>query len=89
MPNFNKKDLVAAVSKTTGKAQKDVDEVITATLSVIREQADAGDTVILSGFGRFKAKERAARPGRNPATGEPITIAASRSLGFKPSKSST
>lgn len=89
MANFTKSDLIAAVADTTGRARKDVEEVLTAALSVIREEADSGKTVALHGFGRFLAKERPARAGRNPATGEAIQIAASRTLSFKPSKSST
>ena len=46
----------------------------------------AGDKVQLVGFGTFAVKERAARSGRNPATGETITIAASKSIGFAAGK---
>lgn len=87
MSNFNKTDLVNSVAATTGRARKDVEEIITAALAVIREEAEAGKKVGLPGFGKFEMRERAARAGRNPSTGEPIQIAASRSLGFKPSKS--
>ncbi|MBC9246721.1 HU family DNA-binding protein [Paracoccus sp. 11-3] len=87
MSNFNKAELIKSVAQTTGKSQKEVEEIITATLSVIREETDAGKTVNLPGFGRFSMKHRAARQGRNPATGAVINIAASSSLGFKPTKS--
>lgn len=89
MANFSKSDLIAAVADTTGRARKDVDDILSAVLSVIREEADSGKIVAIHGFGRFAMKERAARTGRNPATGETIQIAASRTLTFKPSKSAT
>lgn len=89
MANFTKSDLITSVAQTTGHARKDVEEIVTAALSVIREETDIGNTVALHGFGRFSVKERPARAGRNPATGAAIQIAASRTLSFKPSKSST
>ena len=49
-------------------------------------RAKAGDKVAVAGFGNFEVKERAAREGRNPATGEAITIAASKTVAFKASK---
>lgn len=55
-------------------------------LAAIAEAATAGEEVALSGFGRFKVTERAARQGRNPATGATIQIAASRKLAFAPAK---
>ena len=48
---------------------------------------DSGDSVALVGFGTFNVRERAARMGRNPATGETIQIAASKGVGFKAGKS--
>lgn len=89
MANFTKSDLIASVADTTGHPRKDVDDILTAALSAIRAEADSGKTVALHGFGRFSVKERPARAGRNPATGEAIQIAASRALAFKPSKSSS
>ena len=51
-----------------------------------RFAAKRGDDVVVNGFGRFAVKERSAREGRNPATGAPLQIPASKSLGFKMSK---
>jgi DNA-binding protein HU-beta len=53
---------------------------------LVAEAAKAGQAVVLSGFGQFKVQDRAAREGRNPATGEPIEIAASRKLAFTAAK---
>lgn len=86
MSNFTKSDLVNAIAETTAKSRREVDEIISAALQIIKEETAGGRSVNLNGFGKFAVKERAARMGRNPATGEPIQIAASRSLNFKPSK---
>lgn len=86
MANFSKSDLIAAVADTTGRARKDVDDIVTAALSVIREETENGKAVAIHGFGRFSIKERPARPGRHPRTGESMEYAASRTLIFKASK---
>ncbi len=62
-------------------------QLVDAVAAAITEAAASGDEVALNGFGRFKVTERAARQGRNPATGETIQIAASRKLGFTAAKS--
>ena len=59
------------------------EEILTAALDVIGEQLAKGEEVRLAGFGTFETRERAARTGRNPQTGEEIAIAASTSVGFK------
>lgn len=61
-------------------------ETVDAFLNLIRGAAEAGDKVIIQGFGTFEMKTRAARTGRNPATGLPIEIPASTALHFKPAK---
>ena len=60
--------------------------VIETVLATIVETAATGQEVALTGFGRFKVADRAARQGRNPATGETIEIAASKKLAFTPAK---
>ena len=70
----------ADIGKT--EARKLVDSLFTA----IADAAAAGEEISISGFGKFKVKESAAREGRNPATGETIQIAASKKLGFTPAK---
>ncbi len=81
-----KTELIDHVAQRTGLSKADVSRVLDETLSQIRETVSTGESVALRGFGTFRMAERAARTGRNPRTGEPIEIAASRSLAFKPSK---
>ena len=81
---MNKAELTTAVLETTELSRSQVDAVITAALEQIMVATAAGDKVVLAGFGTFEARDRAAREGRNPATGEALHIAASRGVGFKP-----
>lgn len=64
--------MVAAVAEETGKSKADVKEILEALIAL-----KAGDEIALIGFGTFKSAERAARTGRNPATGKEIKIPAS------------
>jgi DNA-binding protein HU-beta len=82
----NKNDLVDAVSERTGLAKSDAARAVEAVLGAITESLQKGEAVALSGFGSFVAKTRAARTGRNPRTGETITIPASRAPAFKAGK---
>jgi len=59
---------------------------VTSVFASIVEAAKRGDDIAINGFGRFSLKERPAREGRNPRTGETLNIPASKSLGFKMSK---
>ena len=79
---MNKTDLVNVVAAETELTKKDVEAVVNAAVSAITKALAEGDKVQLIGFGSFDVKERAAREGRNPATGEKIQIAASKSVGF-------
>jgi len=74
--------VATAVGVDAGTARKAVEAVC----AIIVEAAKKGEEVNLPSFGKFKVKESAARQGRNPSTGEPIAIAASRKLGFSPAK---
>ncbi|MDR6290670.1 MULTISPECIES: HU family DNA-binding protein [Inquilinus] len=60
--------------------------ILTSIFQAITESAAKGDEVSISGFGRFKVAIRPEREGRNPTTGQPITIAASKKVVFSPSK---
>ena len=73
-----------ATSQELGKAE--ARRLLDAVLATIVDAAKSGEEVALSGFGRFKVTDRAARQGRNPQTGETIEIAASRKLAFAPAK---
>ncbi len=89
MSNFSKSDLVAALATCIGERTSVATHIIDALFDIIKAEAEAGKKVSIPGFGRFAMKETLERPGRNPRTGEPITIAAKRVLTFHPSKSST
>lgn len=81
-----KGDLVTFVAADAGVTKVQAQAVLDALGPVVRTNAANGYTIALPGLGRFTEKTRAARTGRNPATGETIEIAASTTLGFKPSK---
>jgi DNA-binding protein HU-beta len=84
--SFKKADFIAAVSAKTGFNKKQSEAALQAVLDVVQEQVSMGKRVNLGGFGTFTLKERAARKGRNPQTGEELQIAASKSPGFSAAK---
>ena len=86
MTNYSKKELAAAVAEGSGLSASAAHDLIGQVFSAIVAAAEAGRTVNIPGFGRFAVKERAARTGRNPATGEPMEIAASSKLTFRPAR---
>ena len=79
---MNKTELVAAVAEQAGLSKKDAK----AFTDVVAEALKAGDKIQLVGFGTFEVSERAAREGRNPRTGETMTIEASKTPKFKAGK---
>ena len=83
---MNKTDLVEVVALKTGMTKKDAEAAVKAVNEAIAEALAAGDKVQLVGFGTYSVKERAAREGRNPKTGEKMTIAASKTPVFAASK---
>lgn len=83
---MNKTELIAAVAGKAEISKKDAEKAVSAALEIIVEQLGKGDKVQLVGFGTFEARERAARKGVNPATGEQIDIAASVAPAFKAGK---
>jgi DNA-binding protein HU-beta len=82
---MNKTELIAAVAAKTELTKKDTEATIAATLDVITEALAKDDKVALAGFGIFEVKTREARTGRNPRTGETMTIPASSVVTFKAS----
>jgi DNA-binding protein HU-beta len=82
----SKKDLIKKIAGVTEKSQKDVSEIVEATLDAITAELVAGETVNFIGFGKFEVTHREARVGRNPATGEILELGASKSPKFKASK---
>ena len=83
---MNKGDLVSAMAEVTGMTKKDTAAAVDAFIEVVSETLEKGEDVALVGFGTFKVKERAARKGRNPQTGEEIDIPASKTVAFKAGK---
>lgn len=83
---MNKADLVSAVAEKTDLSKKDVAKAVDAVFETIAEALRNGEKVQLVGFGNFEIRERSARKGRNPQTGEEIDIPASRVPAFKPGK---
>ena len=80
---MNKSELVKAIAENAQLSQADAKKALDATLEAIAKAVKGGDKVALVGFGTFSVSERAAREGRNPATGEKMTIAAKKVVKFK------
>ena len=83
---MNKTELIAAMSEVSCLTKKDAEAALNACTAVVTDALKAGDSVQLVGFGTFEVRERAARQGRNPHTGETIEIAAAKAPAFKPGK---
>ena len=83
---MNKTEYVEAVAKTAGVTKVEAAKVVAAEIAVITKALKKGDTVQITGFGSYSVAKRAARKGRNPATGKEIKIAASKAPKFKAGK---
>jgi DNA-binding protein HU-beta len=83
---MNKSDLIAAVAEAAGISRSDAASAVDTTFDTIADALKDGVDVRLTGFGSFGVADRAAREGRNPRTGEPVKIAASRQAKFKAGK---
>ena len=83
---MNKADLIAAAAEKAEVSKKDTEAVLNAITSTIIETVSKGEAVQLIGFGTFDVAERGERTGRNPQTGEEMTIKASKSPKFKAGK---
>lgn len=84
--SMTKKDLIAHVAKKANLTNKAANDAVSAMLNGIRDSLKKGDKVVITGFGTFSVRKRAARPGRNPKTGERITLQARKAPGFTPGK---
>lgn len=80
---MNKKDLIEAVAADTGETKRSVTEVLDSALAQIQRNVKKGERVALPGFGTFERRQRSARTGRNPQTGEPIKVKAAKVPAFK------
>ena len=83
---MNKKELINVVAETAGLSKKDVTVVIDTTFDKIAEALKNGESVNIAGHGKYEVRERAARKGRNPQTGDEIEIPASKVPALKPAK---
>ena len=84
---MTKTDLIAQVAANTEMSKKNAEQAVNAMFEALGKAMAEGEKITISGFGTFEVRERAERQGLNPRTREPITIAASRSIVFKPGKS--
>ena len=83
---MNKTELIAAVAEKTDLSKKDADAAVSAVLGAITDALKAGDKIQLVGFGTFEVRNRAAKQGSNPRTGETMTVPASKVPAFKAGK---
>ena len=83
---MNKSDLIDAVAGDADVSKAEAARVVDAVIDSITRALKKGDTVTLVGFGTFQVRERAARSGSNPKTGETIKIGASKNPAFKAGK---
>lgn len=83
---MNKVELVGKISEHANVSKKDAEIILNATLAAITEALANGEKVALTGFGSFETRQRAAREGRNPRTGETIQISAQNTPAFKAGK---
>jgi integration host factor subunit alpha len=82
---MTKADIVEKIHSTTGLSKKDSAAMMESVFTIMKESLEAGESIKVSGFGNFEVKQKDARRGRNPQTGETITIEARKVLTFKPS----
>ena len=83
---MNKAELINAIVAKSEMSKKDADVALTAVIDSIKDALKAGEKVQIVGFGTFSVKERAARTGKNPSTGETIQIAACKVPAFAAGK---
>lgn len=83
---MNKTELIDRIAEAADISKASASRALDAALDAITEALKEADPVSLVGFGTFVVRERAARTGRNPQTGEPINIAAAKIPAFKPGK---
>jgi DNA-binding protein HU-beta len=80
---MNKKELISAMAARTNSSSATAEGAVNAMVEIISETLRKGEPLVLPGFGTFEVRERAARTGRNPKTGEELNIAASKVAAFK------
>ena len=83
---MTKADLVDAIYQRVGFSKKESAKIVEQVFDIIKETLETGENIKISGFGNFVVRDKRARVGRNPQTGEEIEISARRVLTFKPSQ---
>lgn len=83
---MTKADLVQVIHEKTNCTKKDAERVLTGVFAAITDALAAGDKVTISGFGAFEVRQRNAKECKNPRTGEPVQVPASKAPVFKASK---
>ncbi len=83
---MTKADMVEKIYEKVGFSKKESAELVEAVFDIIKSTLEKGEKIKIAGFGNFVVKEKADRRGRNPQTGEEITITARKILTFKPSQ---
>jgi integration host factor subunit alpha len=83
---MTKADIVERIHQKIGFSKKESAEMVETVFSIIKNTLETGEKIKIAGFGNFVVKQKANRRGRNPQTGETITIGARRILTFKPSQ---
>lgn len=80
---MNKQELLSAMAERSGLTKKDSEAALSAFIATVEETLKGGDKIQLIGFGSFEVRDRAARTGKNPLTGEPMNIPAAKVPAFK------
>ena len=79
---MNKTELVDAIAKDSGLSKADSGRALESLINTVTKTLKKGDEVAITGFGKFSVAKRGARTGRNPQTGEPVKIKASKNAKF-------
>lgn len=82
---MTKADIAERIQSNTGMTKKESLEMLEGVFSIMKKTLEAGEKIKVTGFGNFEVKQKKDRKGRNPQTGDAITIGARRILSFKPS----
>lgn len=86
MKTVTKADIVDSVNAKIGFSKKDSTEIVERVFEAIKHALESGESVKIAGFGKFEVRQKRARRGRNPQTGEEIEISARKVLTFRPSQ---
>ena len=86
MNNVTRKELAVAVNDQLGVSQRNSSEIVDTVFSVLKDTLVSGESVKLVQFGTLTVRDKAPRRGRNPRTGDPMTITKRKMVSFRPSK---